>query len=89
MKKRFAILALIFCLTLAALSPVIAQAQGELTVLDSSAEADFPMSLNFNLSARSNVNITDIRLCYSVDRTSFADVFTEAWWTLSPLLLST
>ena len=77
MKKRFAILALVLCLTLAVLSPVIAQAQGELTVLDSSAEADFPMRLNFNLSARSNFDITDIRLCYSVDRTSFADVFTE------------
>jgi len=77
MIKRFALVALIFCLTLAVLSPVIAQAQGELSVLDSWAEADFPYRMHFNLSARSNVDITDIRLCYSVDRTSFADVFSE------------
>jgi hypothetical protein len=78
MTKRFAIIALIVCLTLTALSPVIVQAQGELNVINSWAEADFPMSLDFNLSARSNFNITDIRLCYSVDHTSFADVFSEA-----------
>jgi hypothetical protein len=77
MKKKLALLVLLFCLTLAVLSPIIVQAQGELTVLDSWAEADFPDSMNFNLSARSNFDITDIRLCYSVDRTSFADVFTE------------
>jgi hypothetical protein len=77
MKKRFVLIALVLCLTLAALVPVVVQAQGELTVLDSSAEADFPYRMNFNLSVRSNFDITDIRLCYSVDRTSFADVFTE------------
>jgi hypothetical protein len=54
-----------------------AQAQGELSVLESSAEADFPYRMHFDLSARSNFDITDIRLCYFVDRTSFADVFTE------------
>lgn len=77
-KKRLALVALALCLLLAAFSPVIAQAQGGLTVVDSRAEADFPMSFDFNLSARSDALITDIRLCYSVDRTSFADVFTEA-----------
>ncbi|MBA7584391.1 MAG: peptidase MA domain-containing protein [Dehalococcoidia bacterium] len=77
MTKKFALVALIVCLTLAVLSPAVAQAQGELTVLDSSAEADFPMRLNFNLSARSNFDITDIRLCYTIDRTSFADIFSE------------
>jgi hypothetical protein len=76
MKKRLVLVALLL-LTLAVLSPGLAQAQGELSVLDSWAEADFPMRMNFNLSARSNFDITDIRLCYSVDRTSFADVFTE------------
>jgi len=77
MKKRFALIALLLCLTLVVFSPGLVQAQGELSVLDSSAEADFPMRLTFNLSAQSNFDITDIRLCYSVDRTSFADVFTE------------
>jgi hypothetical protein len=78
MTKRFAIIALVVCLTLAALSPVIVQAQGELSVINSWAEADFPTSLSLNLSARSNFNITDIRLCYSVDHIGFADVFSEA-----------
>jgi hypothetical protein len=83
MKKRFVLIVLLL-LALAALSPVLVQAQGELTVLDSSAEADFPYRMNFNLSARSNFDITDIRLCYSVDRTSFADVFTEVLVGFSP-----
>jgi hypothetical protein len=77
MKKRVALIALIVCLMLAIFSPMAAQAQGELSVLESSAEADFPYRMHFDLSARSNSDITDIRLCYSVDRTSFADVFTE------------
>jgi hypothetical protein len=77
MKKKLALIALLLCLMMAVFSPIMAQAQGGLTVLDSSAQADFPLRMNFNLSARSNFDITDIRLCYSVDRTSFADVFTE------------
>ncbi|MBA7610292.1 hypothetical protein ES703_17499 [subsurface metagenome] len=84
MIKKFALLALMLCLTLVALSPGLALAQGELTVLDSWAGADFPYRLNFNLSARSNVNITDIRLCYSVDRTSFAEVVSEAYIDFVP-----
>ncbi len=77
MKKRLALIALLLCLTLAVFSPGLVQAQGELSVLDSRAETNFPYRMSFDLSARSNFDITDIRLCYSVDRTSFADVFTE------------
>jgi hypothetical protein len=84
MKKRFALIALVLCLTLVVLSPAVAQAQDGLSVLDSWAEADFPMRMNFNLSARSDFDITDIRLCYSVDRTSFADIFTEVSVGFSP-----
>jgi hypothetical protein len=84
MKKRVALIALMVCLVLALFSPMAAQAQGELTVLDSSAVADFPNRMNFDLSARSNFDITDIRLCYSVDRTSFADVFTEISLDFAP-----
>jgi hypothetical protein len=76
--KKFAVIALIVCLTLAVLSPVVVQAQSGLSVAKSWTVADFPTSLSFNLSARSDVNITDIRLCYSVDQISFADVFSEA-----------
>ena len=45
---------------------------------------EFPLRLNFNLSAQSNVNITDIRLCYSVDRTSFAEVISEGYVEFTP-----
>jgi len=77
MMKKLALIALILCLTLTVLSPVVTQAQGELTVLDSNATTDFPYRLTFDLSARSNFDITDIRLRYSVDHAGFADVFTE------------
>ena len=68
MIKKAGILALIICLFLAVLSPSLVQAQSGLTILDSSAQAEFPSKLNFNLSAESDVNITDIRLRYTVDR---------------------
>ena len=84
MRKRFILVALTLCLIAVVLSPVIAQAQGELTVLDSRAEADFPFRMNFSLSARSNVEITDIRLCYSIERTSFADIFSEVLVDFAP-----
>lgn len=84
MIKKLFILALALCLFLAILSPSLVQAQGELTVLDSSATAMFPAQLNFNLSARSNVNITDIRLCYTVERTGFAQVVSEAYVEFTP-----
>jgi len=99
MKKKVALLALAICLLLAILSPPLVQAQGELAILDSSAEAIFPYQLNFNLSARSDVNITDIRLCYAVDCISFAEVVSEAYiefvpnttvdvsWTLSMVMI--
>jgi hypothetical protein len=84
MIKKISLLALVFCLLLAVLSPGLVQAQGELTIVDSSAEADFPFWLNFNLSAQSDVNITDIRLCYAVERISFAQAFSEAYVEFVP-----
>jgi len=84
MSKKASLLALAFCLLLAISSPGLVQAQGELTILDSSAQAEFPSRLNFNLSAESDVNITDIRLCYTVDRASFAQVTSEAYIEFMP-----
>jgi len=84
MIKKIAVLALAVCLLLAILSPGLVQAQGELTILDSSAQAVFPSWLSFNLSARSDVNITDIRLCYTVDRASFAEVISEVYIEFVP-----
>ncbi len=84
MIKKASLLALVVCSFLAILSPGLVQAQGELTIVDSSAQAEFPSRLNFNLSAQSDVNITDIRLCYTVDRASFAQVTSEVYIEFTP-----
>lgn len=84
MIKKISLLALFFWLLLAVLSPGLVQAQGELTIVDSSAQAEFPYQLNFNLSARGDVNITDIRLCYAVERISFAHTISEAYVEFVP-----
>jgi len=84
MIKKVSILALVVCLFLSILSPVLVQAQSGLTIVDSSAQAEFPSRLRFNLSAQSDVNITDIRLCYTVDRVSFAQVTSEAYIEFVP-----
>jgi hypothetical protein len=84
MIKKIGILALTVCLLLTILSPSLVQAQSGLAVTQSSAEADFPSRLNFNLSARSDTDITDIRLCYTVDRAGFAKVISEAYVEFVP-----
>ncbi len=84
MIKKASILALVICLFLSILSPVLVQAQSGLTILDSSAQAEFPSRLSFNLAAQSDVNITDIRLCYTVERASFAQVTSEVYIEFAP-----
>lgn len=84
MIKKASILALVICLFLSILSPILVQAQSGLTILDSSAQAEFPSRLSFSLSAQSDADITDIRLCYTVDRTSFAQVTSEAYIEFAP-----
>ena len=84
MIKKASILALVTCLFLSILGPISIQAQSGLTILDSSAQAEFPSRLNFNLAAQSDVNITDIRLCYTVDRESFAQVTSEVYIEFVP-----
>ena len=84
MIKKASLLALAVCLFLALLSPSLVQARGGLIVLDSSAQVEFPNELNFSLSAESDVNITDIRLHYRVDRTSFVQVTSEAYIEFAP-----
>ena len=83
MIKRASILMVIICLTLV-LSPVPIQAQGELRITESSAEAEFPLKLNFSLSAESDATITDIRLSYTVEQTSFAEVISEVYVQFEP-----
>jgi len=84
MIKKFVLLAFIVCLFLGILSPSLVQAQGGLTILDSSAQLEFPTKLNFSLSAQSGVNITNIRLHYIVDQLSHAQVTSEVYIEFAP-----
>jgi len=59
------------------ISSVTARADDGLKVLESSVAAAFPYQLTFNLEAESDVDITDIRLHYKVDRDHFAVVTSE------------
>jgi len=65
-------------------APVLARPEGGLTVLENSAEAEFPQSINFTLTAESSVDITDIRLHYTVDHESFARVTSEVYIEFTP-----
>ncbi len=84
MIKKASILAFIVYLFLALLSPGLVQAQGGLTILDSSAQAEFPSKLSFSLSAESDVNITDIRLHYTVDWINLAQITSEVYIEFVP-----
>jgi len=84
MIKKSGILALVVCLFLVLLSPGLIQAQGGLTILDSSAQIEFPSELSFNLSVESDVDVTDIRLHYTVDRVSFSQVTSEVYIEFVP-----
>jgi len=84
MIKKAGIFAVAISLFLVLLGTGLAQAQGGLAILDSSAEAEFPAKLHFNLSAESNVNITDVRLHYTVDRESYAQVTSEVYIEFVP-----
>jgi acyl-CoA-binding protein len=76
MKKKLAFMMVaIFLLVL--LVPVGVNAGSSLSVTASSVTTNFPASLTFNISASSGVDITDIRLHYTVDRMHFADVVSE------------
>jgi len=82
-KKTGPIVLAVFLL-LSLFSPGLVRAGDGLRVLDSSAQAEFPYRLSFSLSAESDVNITDIRLCYQVDRINFARVSSEAYIDFVP-----
>jgi hypothetical protein len=84
MINKARLLALAVCLFLALLVPSLVRAQGGLAVLNSSAQAEFPLRLNFSLSAGSDTNITDIRLHYRVEQVGFAQVTSEVYMEFVP-----
>ena len=84
MIRKVVTLALVLSLLLVMLGSGLVQAQGKLEILASSAQVEFPSKLNFSLSAQSEVNITDIRLHYTVDRLGHAQVTSEVYIEFVP-----
>jgi hypothetical protein len=82
--KRLALALMAVCLTLGIVLPAPAGAQAAPAIVKSTAEVKYPLQVNFGLSAKSNVNITDIRLRYTVDQDSFADVTSETYLSFAP-----
>jgi len=84
MRKKISLIVLLICLLSGLFSPGLVQAGSRLAVINSSAEMDFPMRLIFNISAVSDVNITDIRLCYVVERMEHVQIFSEIYIGFTP-----
>jgi hypothetical protein len=87
MIKKATLSVLVICLLLALINPSLVKAGSELSVLTSSAEMDFPSRLSFSLSAESDINITDIRLHYRVDRKEHAQITSEVYIAFTPATL--
>jgi hypothetical protein len=81
-KKIFTILVIISLLLI--IVPGTAQADSGLVVSPSLAMINFPNSIIISISAQSDVNITDIRLHYTVERKSYAQVIAEAVIAFTP-----
>ena len=76
---------LITILLIGVLAPVGSSlAAGGITVLESSAEVEFPDKLDFILDAESDSDITDIRLYTHVERLSYAHVTSEVLVDIIP-----
>ncbi len=84
MIKKASLVTLVVCLSLALIRPGFIRAQDELTVMDSSAQLVFPLAISFSLTTESDIDITDIRLHYRVDRLSFAPVTSEVYIDFQP-----
>ncbi|MDP2919064.1 MAG: peptidase MA family metallohydrolase [Dehalococcoidia bacterium] len=82
MNKIFLALVTTICLTITIAAPVYAQTG--ITVTKSTTLPKFPLDLTFQVSARSNAPITDVRLQYKVKQLGFVDVTAEAFPTFTP-----
>jgi hypothetical protein len=81
--------ALLLCLAVATLAvlPLAARAPSlaaDGITLSSSVAYSFPTSMTFNVSARSDTSIVELRLHYIVARQNFASVVSEGWALFSP-----
>ncbi|MCD6358394.1 MAG: peptidase MA domain-containing protein [Dehalococcoidia bacterium] len=86
-KKNLLLILILLVLSLIAVpSPCVAQ--GQITVISSDAEVNFPDAITFRLEVNSNADITDIRLRYQIDKITTVRVFAEVVpeFTSSPAL---
>jgi hypothetical protein len=83
-KALFLILAASLLLSPFFAGPADVEAAGGLQIVGSGVEVDFPMKVNFHLSATSDADITDIRLHYIVDRMSHAKIVSEVYLDFAP-----
>jgi len=83
MKKRFILVVLLFTALLFCSTPAHADVNGP-ALLSSTVMVAFPDSITFNVSARSDVNITDIRLQYTVERKEESRVVGESVLIFKP-----
>jgi len=79
MLKRLCRLLLAAALLTAVLSPATLQAQDGITVSKNTVSVGFPTSIGFSLAAESDSEIIDIRLRYTTNRQSFAQVTSEVY----------
>jgi len=79
-KLGFVLLLLLICLIPAGVSAET----GDIKLLESSTDADFPNVLSFNVRAESSAPITRIRLRYEVDKKVYVPTYAEAWPDFQP-----
>jgi hypothetical protein len=66
------------------LIPAHATAAGEIKLIKSGTENEFPNLLTFNVRAEGPAEINRIRLRYEVDKLTYAPAFAEAWPDIRP-----
>jgi len=81
MIRRFTIILLLLLIYLV---PISVSAAGDIRILDSSTETDFPNLLTFRVKAESTQPITRIRLRYEVDKKVYCPTYAEAWPQFQP-----
>jgi hypothetical protein len=81
MIKRTILLVILLCLLF---SPSFAQADEDISILDSRVVTNFPHQLIFHLDVQSSSPIIDARLHYQVDKMNYAQVTSESWPIFTP-----
>jgi len=84
MIKKTVAFFLVVCFLVIFVSPGMAQNGSGLRITSSAAEMDFPTSLDFHISAQGDVDITDIRLSYLVERLEHVQIVTEIYIEFEP-----